>query len=302
MRLFLTGASGLLGGSLIERLLAGGDQLLALTRRPRPGARTGLTWIEGDVTEPGAWQERIDGCEAIVHLAGEPLDARRWSAEQKQRLRHSRVAGTANVVAALSRGAARPRVLLTASAVGIYGARGEEELDEGAPPGGGFLAELCQAWETEAARASEAGVRTVCLRLAPVLSGRGGALPRMRTAFQLFAGGPIGDGRAWFPWIHEEDAIGLLLHALATERLGGPVNAVAPGLVRMGEFARALGQALRRPSWLPLPEVALRLLVGELATSLNPGMKVVPRAALAAGYPFRYPELPGALAAALAGG
>jgi uncharacterized protein (TIGR01777 family) len=300
MRLFMTGASGLIGGLLVERLLARGDQVIALARRPPAPAPAGLTWIAGDVTKPGPWQDQVGGAEAVIHLAGEPLDARRWSAEQKQRLRQSRVLGTANVVAALSRTAARPRLLLSASAVGIYGARGEEELDEAAPPGSGFLAELCQAWEAEAVRASEAGVRTVCLRTSLVLSGRGGALARMRPAFALFAGGPLGDPRAWFPWIHEEDVIGLALHALGTETLAGPVNAVAPGIVRMGDFARAMGRALRRPSWIPVPGAALRLVVGELASSINPGTRVVPRAALASGYQFRHPTLETALASALA--
>jgi uncharacterized protein (TIGR01777 family) len=302
MRLLVTGASGLLGRLLVERLLARGDQVTAVARRAPGEARPGLTWVAGDVTQPGPWQQRVDDTDAVVHLAGEPLDARRWSTVQKERLRLSRVAGTANVVEALSRVQARPPVLLSASAVGIYGARGEEELDERAAPGTGFLAELCQAWEGEARRASEAGVRTVCLRLAPVLSGRGGVLPRMRAAFNVFAGGPLGDRRAWFPWIHEDDAVGLALYALATASLEGPVNAAAPGIVRMGDFAGGLGRALHRPSWVPVPELALRLLVGELATSLNPGMKVLPRAALAAGFRFVHGELSSALAAAFSRG
>jgi uncharacterized protein (TIGR01777 family) len=301
MRVFVTGASGLIGGLLVERLLARGDQIVALTRRPPAPSSRGPTWVQGDVTAAGPWQEKVRGADAVVHLAGEPLDARRWSTRQKERLRASRITGTANVVAALS-GAPRPRVLVTASAVGIYGARGEEELDEAASPGGDFLAQLCQAWEAEARRASDAGVRAVSLRMAVVLSGRGGALSRMRPAFTLFAGGPLGDRQAWFPWIHEDDAVGLALHALDTDRLSGPVNAAAPGIVRMGDFARALGRALHRPAWVPVPELALRLLVGELATSLNPGMKVVPRAALGAGYRFRYEALDRALAAAFARG
>lgn len=297
MRAFVTGASGLIGGLLAERLLARGDEVVALSRRPG-AARPGLTWVAGDVTQPGPWQGQLEGTDAVVHLAGEPLDARRWSAAQKERLRGSRLAGTANVVAALARARVRPGVLLSASAVGIYGARGEEELDESAPPGSGFLAELCQAWEAEARRAGEAGVRTVCLRTGVVLSGRGGALPRMRTAFALFAGGPLGDRRAWFPWIHEDDVIGLGLRALDHPALAGPLNAVAPGIVRMADFARAIGRALHRPSWAPVPEIALRLLVGELAGSINPGLKVIPRAALAAGYEYRHPMLDTALAAA----
>jgi uncharacterized protein (TIGR01777 family) len=193
---------------------------------------------------------------------------------------------------------------VSASAVGFYGARGEEELDESAAPGAGFLASLCARWEAEAARAAAAGVRTVRLRLGVVLSGRGGAVIRWRRAFRLLAGGPLGAGEAWFPWVHEEDAAGLALHALGDgdadqAGLAGPVNAVAPGAVRMREFARALGRALHRPAWLPTPQLLLRAVLGEVATAINPGQRVVPRAALAAGYRFRHAALDDALASVM---
>jgi uncharacterized protein (TIGR01777 family) len=194
----------------------------------------------------------------------------------------------------------RPAVLVCASAAGFYGARGEESLEESAGPGTGFLAQLCQRWESEARAAAARGVRPVSLRFGVVLSGRGGALARMRPAFKLFVGGPLGAADRWFPWIHEDDAAGLVLHALDTPALTGPVNAVAPGLVRMGEFAAALGAALHRPAILPVPLTALRLLLGEVAGSLNPGQKVIPRAALDAGYHFVHERVEGALAAALA--
>jgi uncharacterized protein (TIGR01777 family) len=295
MRVFITGASGLLGGRLIERLLARGDQVLALSRRaPADGARPGPTWIEGDVSVAGAWQQRLDGSDAVVHLAGEPLSGKRWTDRQKERIVHSRVAGTRNVAAAIAAAAARPRVLVSASGVHVYGARGEEELEESAAPGTGFLADLCRSWEEEAGRA--AGARVACLRMGVVLSPHGGAMDKLRPAFALFVGGPLGDPRAWFPWIHEEDAVGLLLHGI-DGGLAGPVNGVAPGNVRMGDFARALGRALRRPALLPVPALALRLLLGEMASVINPGLKVVPRAALAAGYRFRHPTIDGALSA-----
>jgi uncharacterized protein (TIGR01777 family) len=301
MRVFITGASGLVGLRLIDRLLDRGDEVLALSRRPGTGApRRGLEWVIGDVTEEGPWQGRLEGVGAVVHLAGEPLAARRWTDQQKQRLVHSRVAGTRQVVAALARAQARPGVLVSASAVGFYGSRGEEELADDAGPGTGFLAELCRQWEDEARKASDAGVRWISLRLGVVLSGRGGALAKMRPAFALFAGGPLGDPRAWFPWIHEDDAVGLALHALDQPRLGGPVNAVSPGIVRMKDFAAAIGRAMHRPALLPVPEFALRALLGEMASSINPGQKVVPRAALASGYRFVHESIDGALAAALA--
>jgi uncharacterized protein (TIGR01777 family) len=300
MRVFVTGASGLLGSLVVDRLLARGDEVLALSRRPAAGARRGLTWLAGDVATPGPWQQGLDGVDAVVHLAGEPLTAHRWTEGQKARIESSRVAGTRHVVEALVAGATRPRVLVSASAVGFYGVRGEEALDENAPAGTGFLAELCQRWEAEAHRAEGGGVRVVSLRLAVVLSGRGGALAKMRPAFTLFVGGALGDPAAWFPWVHEEDAVGLLLHALDDERCQGPINVVAPSAVRMRDFARALGQALHRPAVLPVPQLALRLLLGEMASAINPGQKVLPRVALDTGYRFVQPALDQALAAALA--
>jgi uncharacterized protein (TIGR01777 family) len=294
MRVFLTGASGLLGGLLIDRLLARGDEIRSLSRQARAG-RPGLSWVTGDVTAAGDWQRHVDGTDAVVHLAGESLADGRWTAKRKRELVDSRVQGTRNVVAAVAAAAARPRVVVAASGVHAYQARGEDELDESAALGTGFLAELCRAWEAETAAAGGHGARTVSLRMGVVLSARGGAMDKLRTAFSLFVGGPLGDSAAWFPWIHEEDAVGLMLLALDRE-LRGPVNAVAPGPVRMGDFARALGRALRRPAILPVPALALRLVLGEMATMVNPGLKVVPRAALAAGYRFAHPSLDGALA------
>jgi uncharacterized protein (TIGR01777 family) len=295
MRVFVTGASGLLGTAVVDRLLGRGDQVVGLSRRA--GERRGVEWVAGDVATPGPWQQRVGGTDAVIHLAGEPLDAHRWTTAQKARIEASRVAGTRHLVEAL--GGAPPRVLVSASAVGFYGPRGEEELDENAGPGTGFLAQLCQRWETEARRAEGAGVRVVPLRLGVVLSGRGGALAKIRTAFGLFVGGPLGDPDAWFPWVHHEDAAGLLLHALDDDRCRGPMNVVAPGAVRMGQFARAVGKILHRPAVLPVPQVALNLLLGEFAASINPGQRVVPRAALASGYRFVHPAIEGALAAAL---
>jgi uncharacterized protein (TIGR01777 family) len=296
MRVVVTGASGLVGSLLLERLGGRGDQVTAVARHP-PADRGTAEWAVGDVTAGGPWQEAVTAADAVVHLAGEPLDRRRWSPEQKARLTRSRIEGTRRVVEALGRRQA-PAVLVSASAVGYYGPRGEEPLDEESAPGTDFLAALCRDWE-EAARAAAPPVRVVCLRFAVVLSRRGGALARMLPAFKMFVGGPLGDRRAWFPWIHEEDAAGLVLHALDQPALSGPVNAVAPELVRMGDFAQALGRRLGRPAVLPVPQAALRVVLGELAGAINPGQKVVPRAAVGAGYHFRHERLDSALAAAL---
>jgi uncharacterized protein len=293
MRVVVTGATGLLGQSVVARLRARGDEVLAVARR-----QPDQDGLAADLTEPGPWQDQLvaRAPEVVVHLAGEPLDAHRWTKARKERLLRSRMETTRRVVEAITRAPAPPRALVCASAAGIYGRRGEELLDDSSPPGSGFLAELCMRWEEEAARASHAGVRTVSLRFGVVLSRRGGALPRMERAFKLFVGGPLADGDAWFPWIHEDDAAGLVLHAL-TGALAGPVNAVAPEPVRMRDFARAMGRRLRRPSVVAVPAWVLRALLGEVVEVITPGQRVVPAAALASGYQFQHPTLTDALAA-----
>jgi uncharacterized protein (TIGR01777 family) len=259
-----------------------------------------VEWLQADVTAAGPWQQAVAAADAVVHLAGERLDQRRWSAAQKARLVASRVDSTRRLIEALALRGRRASTLVAASAVGYYGPRGEEALEEEASPGHDFLAELCRQWEEAVQGAVPLGVRAVSLRFGVVLSRHGGALPRMLPAFKLFVGGPLGDPRAWFPWIHEEDAAGLVLHALTTPSLVGPVNAVSPGLVRMGELAQALGRQLHRPALFAVPTGALRLLLGEMGGSVAPGQKVIPRAALDAGYHFRHERLDSALAATLA--
>jgi uncharacterized protein len=299
MRVFVTGATGLIGASLLPRLRMRGDVVTALSRRPAaPGGDPGVSWVTGDLLGGGGdWQNQLAGAQAVVNLAGEPMDGARWTRARKARMEASRVDATRRLVEAIAHTSpqARPGVLVNASAVGYYGPRGEEELDEGAAPGGGFVAELARRWEEEAAGARAAGVRVVSVRFAVVLSRRGGALSRMLTAFKLLVGGPLGRPEAWFPWIHEDDAAGLVLHALDHPEVSGPVNAAAPGLVRMREFARALGGALGRPALIPVPQLALDVLLGELGKMVNPGQKVIPAAAARWGYRFAHPELRPAL-------
>lgn len=294
MRVFMTGASGLIGALLTRKLVERGDEVTALSRSERPPQK-GVTWVRGDPTVAGDWQHHAGATQAVVNLAGESVANRRWTAAQKQRLLHSRVQSTRRVVEAI--GAGRARILVNASAVGYYGPRGEEDLDESSSPGNDFLSALCRDWEAEARTAEEFGARVVMLRFAVVLSRRGGALPRMALPFKLFAGGPVGDPQKWFPWVHEDDAIGLASLALDGP-LRGPVNVVGRP-VRMQEFAKALGKALYRPAVLPFPEFALKLLMGEMAGAIVPGQKVHPKAAAAAGYRFRYDAVGPALAAAV---
>lgn len=295
MRIFVTGATGLVGSLLLRRLCAAGDEVIALSRRPPDAPSRQVTWLTGNPTRAGDWQRHIDGVDAVVHLAGENIATRRWSAAQRDRLRTSRLESTRLLVAAMEVAARRPAVFVCSSATGYYGARGEETLDETSAPGRGFLADLCVAWEATARRAP---ARTVCLRFAVVLSRRGGALPRMLPAFKLMVGGPLGRAGSWFPWLAEDDAVGLILHALASP-VAGPMNAVAPGLVRMREFAHTLGRVLHRPAFFPVPEPLLRLVLGEMGASITPGQRVIPAVATDSGYRFAHQSLESALAALL---
>jgi uncharacterized protein (TIGR01777 family) len=272
MRIFLTGGTGLVGSRLIDRLTERGDQIILLTRRPeaaKQGVCAKCTVVEGDPTVQGGWMDAIANCDAVVHLAGEGIFGRRWTAEFKELLRTSRVQGTGNVAEAVRRapplGDGRPRVLVSASAIGYYGPRGDEPLDESAPPGDDFLARVCVEWEAAARPAREAGARVVWLRIGIVLDPKGGALKKMKPPFMMFVGGPIGSGKQFMSWIHHEDLTGLILLALDNPQAEGPLNATAPNPVTNKQFSRALGGVLGRPSFLPAPAFALKVLLGESA-------------------------------------
>jgi uncharacterized protein len=302
-RVTVTGATGLIGPRLIERLIAAGTEVTVLTRDPA-GARAKL----GDIA-PIAWEaserpapvEALEGRDAVVHLAGAPV-AQRWTASAKRAIRDSRVLGTQNLVEGLA-GVARerrPRALVSSSAIGFYGPRGEEPLDEDAPPGEDFLARVCVEWEAEAAKASALGVRVTQVRTGVVLDSAGGALAKMLTPFRLGVGGPVAGGRQYISWIHAEDVVGMMLTALSDERWNGPVNATAPEPVTNAEFSHALGRTLHRPSLLPVPGLALRTLYGEMAEIVTTGARAVPAKALVLGYQFSHPGLLEALGSALA--
>jgi len=237
----------------------------------------------------------LDRIDAVINLAGEPIDSRRWSDQQKRLIRDSRVVTTRNLVETLCSIDRKPEVLVSSSAVGIYGDRGDEELDETSPPGRGFMSEICREWEREAERATESGIRVVHVRTGVVLSGEGGALQKMLTPFKFGIGGPLGSGKQWFPWIHINDIVGIYYHAIVTPVLRGSVNGAAPEPVTNKEFTRELARALHRPAFLPVPEAALRVLVGEMADVLFGSQRVLPKAALQSGYRFQYPALTEAL-------
>lgn len=297
MHVFVAGATGLIGRALCAALLSRGHRVTALSRSPSPAVLPAVKAVQGDPGEPGAWREALAACDACVDLAGEPLAARRWTPAVKQRIRDSRVLSARNVAAAVAAGG--PGVLVQASAVGFYGSRGDEELTEDSPGGTGFLAATCREWEEAAAPAARRA-RLVLLRTGLVLAREGGALPRMALPFRLLAGGPLGDGAFWQPWIHLADVVGLLLWALEEPRASGPVNASAPAPVRNRDLARAIGRALGRPSLLPAPLLAVRLAVGELAEVVAASQRVLPARALELGYRFQFPDLGMALADLLA--
>ncbi|MFN0087014.1 MAG: TIGR01777 family oxidoreductase [Blastocatellia bacterium] len=300
MKILMTGATGLIGKRLSERLMGEGHELSILSRRPDAGRMApGMkTWRWSTEEEPPP-REAIEGVDAVIHLAGEPVAAGRWTAEQKRRIRDSRVKGTRNLVDGIKRAASAPGIFVSSSAVGYYGDRGEEILDEKAHPGTGFLSEVSEAWEWEAERAADAGVRVATVRTGVVLASEGGALEKMLTPFRLGLGGSLAGGRQWFPWIHIDDIVGILRHGLVTPNLQGPINGVAPGIVRNEEFTRALAAALHRPALFPVPEFALRVMMGEMAGVVLASQRVVHGVALETGYQFQYPKLEPALEAIL---
>ena len=303
MKIAVTGASGLIGSALVARLGERGDEVTVLTRDPgRAQGKFGadvqaLRW--DPLSEPAPAQA-LTGRDAVVHLAGEPV-AQRWSERAKRLIRDSRVTGTRNLVEGLGEldAEARPGVLVSSSAIGYYGAHGAEPIDEEAPAGADFLAQVCAAWETEARTAVALGMRTVQVRTGVVLDRAGGALAKMLPPFRLGIGGPVAGGRQYVAWIHRDDLVGIVLAALDDERWTGAVNATAPEPVSNRALSLALGRALHRPALLPVPGLALRALYGEMAEIVTTGVRAVPAKALVLGYEFLYPRLERALRAAL---
>lgn len=313
MRVTVTGASGLIG-SLLTRALLRHDARITIVSRDPDRARRALASQSDDAPSGAAapvferWDplaetaptRALAGRDAVVHLAGENI-AQRWTEGAKRAIRESRVRGTENLVRGLAEcpPAERPRVLLSASAIGYYGAHHEEPIDEDAPAGEDFLARLCAEWEARAGAAESLGMRVVMLRTGVVLDARGGALAKMLPPFKLGLGGPVASGRQYVSWVHAEDVVGVALAAISDERWRGAVNVTAPEPVTNRDFSKALGRVLRRPAVLPVPELALRLLYGDMARIVTTGARVLPAKALVLGYEFRHPQLQQALRSAL---
>ena len=301
MKVIVTGSTGLVGRALVRSLLADGHEVTRLVRGDSQAFRApGTSAVRWDPERGEIDAKELEGHDAAVHLAGENVGEGRWDEEKKRRILESRVKGTSLLAGALAGLSARPRVLVSASATGFYGDRGAEVLREESASGEGFLSEVCREWEKATLQASQAGIRVVHLRIGVVLSGEGGALPRMVTPFKFGLGGRLGSGRQYMSWIALEDLVAVIRRALADESLRGPVNAVAPGAVTNGEFTKALGRVLGRPTFMAVPAFAARLAFGEVAdAALLAGARVEPARLKEAGFQFQYPDIEGALRHAL---
>ncbi len=299
MKITLTGATGLIGSRLVRALKARGDEVTVLSRNPAKAREAlGVDAVEWDPMAGAAPTAALSGRDAVVHLAGENV-AQRWTDDAKQAIRASREVGTRNLVAGLRDAEPRPAALIASSAVGYYGKHGDERVGEDTPPGDDFLAEVCVVWEREAAAARDLGVRVVHIRTGVVLDAGGGALAKMLPFFKLGIGGPVAGGDQYLPWIHADDVVGLYLAAIDGHDWDGPVNGAAPEPVTNAAFSKALGRALHRPAFAPVPGFAVGLLYGEMAEMVTEGQRAVPNRAQALGYSYAHPDLDEALSDAL---
>jgi len=297
MKILITGASGMIGSELRKLLRLKGHELLLASRRD-PDKPDQIKWtVEDGFAEP----KKLEGLDAVIHLAGESISGGlRWSEEKKRAIRDSRVLGTRNVVDTLRNLESKPRVFISGSAIGFYGDRGDEVLTESSGPGDTFLADVSKEWEAESLRANELGIRTVLLRTGIVLTKEGGALGTMLTPFKMGVGGVVGSGKQWMSWISIDDEIGIIDFALENETVEGPINVVAPNPVTNDEFTKSLGAVIHRPTILPLPEFAVNLIFGEMGDALLlASTRVIPEKSQQLGYKFKYPQLDEALKAAL---
>jgi len=287
MRITITGASGLIGSRLVKQLEQRGDEVTKLSRK--------TNWNPNEGPAPA---DLLEGRDAIVHLAGENV-AQRWNDDSRRAIRDSREIGTRNLVAGIGQTTQKPKALISSSAVGYYGPHGDERLDEDTPPGNDFLAQVCVAWEREADKAAELGLRVVKVRTGVLLDADGGALSKMLLPFKLGGGGPVAGGAQYMPWIHVDDVVDIYLAAIDNTTWSGAVNATAPEPVTNKAFSKALGRALHRPAVAPIPGAAIRLLYGDMAEIVTKGQRVIPRRTLDLGYSFQHPDLHEALRAAV---
>ena len=301
MKILLTGATGLVGSELVPKLQQAGHQLTLLVRQPEKAKRLypssafpQLSIVPYVATEPGDWQQAVDGQDAVINLAGEPI-SERWSPAYKQAIVASRVKGTQQLVAAIAQASSKPSVMISASAIGYYGTSETAQFSEASEAGNDFLADVCQDWEAAAQEVNNLGVRLMIIRIGIVLASEGGALGKMLAPFKLFAGGPLGKGQQWFSWIDRTDLVNIIQYGLNNNAVSGIYNAVAPNPVRMEKFCQTLGKVLNRPSWLPVPDIALELLLGEAAKLVLEGQQVLPQRLLDSDFDFTYATLEASL-------
>ncbi|MBD2506062.1 TIGR01777 family protein [Nostoc muscorum FACHB-395] len=306
MKVAITGATGFVGSLLVQRLHGKGHKIVVLTRNTAFAQKVfpseafpNVEIVAYTPNTSGSWQSVIASCDGVVNLAGEPIGEGRWTPERKQEILNSRKLGTQKIVEAIVNANPKPTVLINASAIGYYGTSETANFDETSQSGNDFLAQVCQAWEAEATKVKDAGVRLVILRFGIVL-GNGGALGKMIPPFKLFAGGPIGSGQQWFSWIHIDDLVNLIMQALTKPEIEGIYNATAPNPVRMADLSQTLGQVMNRPSWLPVPAFAIEALLGDGAIVVLEGQQVLPKRTVETGFEYKYPNLESALRQILA--
>ena len=296
--IIITGATGLIGKALSTVLIKQNDKITLFTRNPENAERIvkgAKEYVRWNYKNPEEWKKFLEGKDAIIHIAGANLAARRWDAKYKEVIYNSRIVSTKELVTAIERCKIKPGVFITASAIGIYGNRGDELLTEKSMPGNDFLSKLCYDWEREAEKVERFGVRRVSLRIGLVLSKEGGVLKQLLTPFKLFVGGHLGNGKQWFPWIHIDDLVSVFIHAINNKSVRGPINCTAPGIVTMKEFTKTLGRVLNRPALVPVPRAALKIIIGEITESVLSGQKVSANKLLNSRFNFQFGKLEDAL-------
>jgi len=301
MNVLLFGGTGFVGRNLIEELLMNGYKVSVVTRNHQKTVNqfgNKIQVIEWDNNAPLSSIYKLDQIDFVINLAGESIGSRRWTNSVKAEIRASRIRTTGAIVAAINNGTIQPKVLINASAVGYYGLCEDEEITESAEAGQDFLAQVCREWENEAYKVQNTGTRVATIRIGLVL-GNEGALKRMALPFRYFIGGPLGNGNQWLSWIHIRDLTSMIRFIIEHQELAGPINAVAPNPVRMGEFSKMLGKVLTRPSWLPVPEILLKIALGQMAEMLLHGQRAVPKKVLSADFEYKFPKLKAALENAL---
>ena len=298
MKILLAGGTGFVGKGLLEKLQSENNSIYVISRNPDAHKH-----LENKNIEIIPWDDslisKMEVADAVINLTGEPVVGKRWTSSQKDLLASSRIDSTRVLVNAISKANKKPQVLINASAVGYYGSPENGKITESYKKGTGFLSDICEQWEKEAQKAKDFGVRVVTLRIGIVLEKNGGALSRMLLPFKLYTGGPLGSGKQWFPWIHRDDAVNAILFSLNNSNIQGPINLTSPEPVSMGEFCNVLGKVMHRPSWAPVPEFALKALLGEMSSVLLTGQRAIPKKLTDEGYKFSYPKLEDALKAIL---